>query len=98
MSKTVNFEDIKTRMDAPLASGYTIFHKNEDGKLVAVYEFDGDEVIATTCPQCGRAHQMSLSVFFEIVGTEFDLYGTSVYCSECSAKRVAEREGTDQPK
>lgn len=93
MSKTVNFEE--AQKPVILASNYTITHTTDDGKTI-VFELDGEEMLETHCPVCGRKHAISLGE--ALSGGEFDLYSTHVYCFECSAKRAAERESTDQSK
>lgn len=55
----------------------------------AVVEIN-DENVFCTCPGCGCEVNVDLSEVFSNVNA--DLYGTAVYCSECS-KRV--REGKD---
>ena len=47
-----------------------------------------DENTFTRCPECGKEHAIDLSELFS--STSADLYGTVVYCSECSAKRRKE--------
>lgn len=47
-----------------------------------------DENTFTYCPECGLEHAVDLSEIFRDGNT--DLYGTAVYCSECSAERQKE--------
>ncbi len=83
-NNTVNFETAK---DAPLASAYTLWHADEDGHTTAVHEFDGEEIVRTSCPKCGEAHDMPLLEFCVLMaGGDFDLYGSMIYCEKCSAE------------
>ncbi|MDR5586013.1 hypothetical protein [Clostridium aquiflavi] len=49
-----------------------------------------DENVFCTCPSCGCEVNVDLSEIFS--NGEADLYGTNVYCSECS-KKVREEKG-----
>lgn len=44
--------------------------------------------VFTTCPDCGREFEVELSDL--IVNDNIDVYGTQLYCTECTAnhKRV----------
>lgn len=48
-------------------------------------EITGENVF-TTCPGCGIEHQVDLAEMVDSRGG-LDLYGTAVYCAECSAAR-----------
>lgn len=49
-----------------------------------------DDNVYTICGHCGREHKVDL---VDILSTgEADLYSTSVYCPECSAKCAARSE------
>lgn len=49
-----------------------------------------DDNVYTICPECGREHKVDLQA---ILSSEHsDLYGTAVYCEECSAKREEARK------
>lgn len=44
-----------------------------------------DENVFTRCPECGKEFAVDLS---EVLTNDGDLCGTTVYCSECSAKMI----------
>lgn len=47
-----------------------------------------DDNVFTHCPDCGREHAVDL---VEIAsGGDFDLYGSAVYCEDCTRKRRGE--------
>lgn len=52
-----------------------------------------DGNVYTICPECGREHAVDLQEILE--GGDADLYGTAVYCEECSARRESVRQGPD---
>ena len=56
--------------------------KSDDGKKVDIY---GDELY-TTCPICGKEFTVDI---IELVknDSDFDICGTSIYCSECSKEK-----------
>ena len=68
-----------------LASTYCMHLTTEDGKDHIV-ELTGEETISTGCPVCGKEHTMSFDDFLEIM-KDGELFGTSVYCRKCTAKR-----------
>lgn len=45
-----------------------------------------DDNVFCTCPDCGGEVEIDLSQLFG--DGEGDLYGTSVYCSECSKSKL----------
>lgn len=47
--------------------------------------------IFTACPRCGAEHEIDLVEVINAIDG-FDLYGTAVYCEECTTARAAERE------
>lgn len=47
-----------------------------------------DDNTYTMCPRCGRLFQIDLGDVF--ADGDADLYGTSVYCNDCSAAVRAE--------
>lgn len=49
-----------------------------------ITELTGENVF-TFCPECGKEFKIDLHDVFADGG---DLYGTAVYCAECSAKRI----------
>lgn len=49
-----------------------------------VTELTGENVF-TFCPECGKEFEIDLHNVFADGG---DLYGTAVYCAECSPKRI----------
>lgn len=49
-----------------------------------ITELTGENVF-TFCPECGKEFEIDLHDVFADGG---DLYGTTVYCAECSAKRI----------
>ena len=67
-----------------LATAYHLTHTAEDGTIQTL-ELNGEEIISTTCPVCDGVHKMSLYDFIALM-QDGDLYGTVVYCSECSKK------------
>ena len=60
-----------------------MFYLKHKGEKLPV---EADNVY-TVCPECGREHTVDLQVILE--GGDADLYGTAVYCEECSARRDA---------
>ena len=44
-----------------------------------------DENVFTQCPECGKEFAIDLYDIFKSGG---DLFGTAVYCAECSAQRI----------
>ena len=67
-----------------------MFYLKHKGKKIPV---EADNVY-TICPECGREHTVDLQEILE--GGDADLYGTAVYCEECSARRDAARSGQDK--
>lgn len=67
-----------------------MFYLKHKGEKLPV---EADNVY-TVCPECGREHTVDLQVILE--GGDADLYGTSVYCEACSARRDAARSGQDR--
>lgn len=49
-----------------------------------ITELTGENVFAF-CPECGKEFEIDLHDVFADGG---DLYGTAVYCAECSPKRI----------
>ncbi len=50
-----------------------------------------DENVFTVCPNCGAEHQVDLA---DVVGEDgkLDLFGTVVYCTACTEKRLHPKE------
>ena len=48
-----------------------------------------DDNVFCTCPRCGCEVEINLAELFS--NGEGDLYGTSVYCPECSKSRLEVR-------
>ncbi len=44
-----------------------------------------EDNVYTRCPLCGREHAVDLQEILK--GGDADLYGTSVYCPECSERQ-----------
>jgi len=63
---------------AKLSEGVTLEVEIEDG-----------ENTYTRCTDCGREHLIDLGDVFD---SGCDLYGTAIYCEECTARLWAERE------
>ncbi len=59
--------------------------KTEIAEGVTIRAGITDENVFTTCPECGREHQVDLATIEEL-----DLCGTVVYCGECSKRRELE--------
>lgn len=53
-----------------------------------------DENVFTRCPGCGDEVSVDLAELFS--DGESDLYGTAVYCDECSRKIRNERYGHER--
>lgn len=49
-----------------------------------------DENVFTVCPDCGKEHSVDLAEISML--EDFDLYGTAVYCADCSEARQQARE------
>ena len=66
--------------------------KSKIAEGVTVRTVITDENVFTVCPQCGLEHKVDLCDVLS--GGDTDLYGTQVYCRECSTKRlVSMQEG-----
>lgn len=59
--------------------------KHETEEMMVKVEIN-DENVFTTCPTCGKEQQVDLYEVFK--GEDVDLFGTSVWCGECSAKMM----------
>ena len=57
--------------------------KDTNGKNLNIEENN----VFTSCPICGKEHPVDLQT---VLSTDGDLYGTQVYCPDCSAKRLDE--------
>ncbi len=44
-----------------------------------------DENVFIICPECGKEFAIDL---YDVFSNDGDLYSTSIYCAECSAKRI----------
>ena len=64
--------------------------KAENGNKIEIT----DENVVTTCPGCGREHMVDLGKILSD-GTS-DLFGTSVYCVECSKRHQPMFERADE--
>ena len=64
-------------MNEIISSGYFLVHNGEKILLT------GEEVISAKCPKCGKEHTVIFEDFLRIM-KDGDLYGTSIWCSECS--------------
>lgn len=51
-----------------------------------------DDNIFTRCPVCGREHHADILELSRDGG--FDLYGTAVFCRECSENHRSKRKGS----
>ncbi|MGO5028237.1 hypothetical protein [Candidatus Agathobaculum pullicola] len=58
-----------------------MFYLKHKGKKLTIC----DNNVYTRCPVCGREHPVDLMDI--LAGGDCDLYGTVVYCEECSCKR-----------
>lgn len=47
--------------------------------------------VFTVCPDCGKEHKVDLADF--LADEDFDIEFSEIYCVECTAKRMMEREG-----
>ena len=56
---------------------FYLLHKK---KLLAI---DPDRIY-TFCPRCGTLHAVDLQSLIEIMGAEFDLCKSAVYCHDCA--------------
>lgn len=45
-----------------------------------------DDEIYATCPKCGSEHVVDTETIAQIINNGGDLYGTDVYCKECSGQ------------
>ena len=54
-----------------------------------------DENVFTRCPGCGDKVSIDIAELFS--DGEGDLFGTSVYCSDCTEKRASKKSGFDIP-
>ncbi len=60
-----------------------MFYMKHKGKKLEIYE----DNVFTLCPICGREHPVDLMSILP----EGDLYGTNVYCTDCSKKIIENR-------
>lgn len=60
-----------------------MFYLKHKGKKQEIEE----DNVYTLCPRCGCEHVVDLSAIATPL-SGLDLYGTSVYCAECSAERA----------
>lgn len=44
-----------------------------------------DENVFTICPECGKEFAIDL---YDVFADGGDLFGTAIYCAECSSKRI----------
>lgn len=66
-----------------------MFYMKHKGKKLEVLE----DNVYTICPQCGKEHVVDLH---DILSCEHaDLYGTSIYCEECSYERALKHPDED---
>jgi hypothetical protein len=54
-----------------------------------------DENVFTNCPACGVEVPIDIAELFS--DGEGDLFGTSVYCVDCSKRRAEKKSGLDVP-
>lgn len=63
-----------------------MFYMKHKGKRLEIRE----DNVFTICPLCGREHAVDLQ---DILSYEHsDLYGTNVYCQQCSEQRERDRK------
>lgn len=48
-----------------------------------------DENVFTICPECGKEFEIDL---YDVFSDGGDLYGTAIYCAECSAKIIKSKK------
>lgn len=60
-----------------------MFYVKGKNEIIAIHE---DNVLAV-CPECGKPHMIDPEHM--VVDGSLDLYGTTVYCEECSEKMKA---------
>lgn len=58
-----------------------MFYIKHKGEKLEIRE----DNVYTTCPQCGKEHEVDICDI--LTGGDADLYGTQVYCRECSEKQ-----------
>lgn len=58
-----------------------MFYVKQKGRKITI----NDRNVYTRCPACGREHPVDLMDI--LAGGDCDLYGTVVYCEDCSCKR-----------
>lgn len=58
--------------------------KTEVGNSVTITAEINDDNVFTLCPECGEEHRADLQD--AVIDGQLDLYGTAIYCAECSAK------------
>ena len=60
----------------------------------ATIQLTGGEYVTTKCPECGGTVKLDWDEFISVFSAEnFDLYGSRVYCDECSKER---RKNSDE--
>jgi len=70
------------------ATDYHLCRNDESGSETLRITLDGSEHIKTTCPECSTQFCLDVYEFSKLISSDFDFYGTSVYCHDCSVKRV----------
>ncbi len=63
-----------------------MFYLKHKGKKLNIHE----DNVYTICPDCGKEHVVDLHEQF--AESDFDLYGTAVYCPECAKRRIQARK------
>lgn len=81
----------KTLLQLSQISGYVMDSENERRLNMFYLKHKGtrleigEDNVYTTCPKCGKEHKVDICDI--LGGGDADLYGTNVYCHECSVKR-----------
>ena len=68
-----------------------MFYVKRKGKRIPV-----EDPFYTTCPMCGREHQIDLVDL--ILQTDGELESVQVYCERCTEKRALARVGANHGK
>ena len=68
-------------------TNYYLTQHSESGEETLRVRFDGSEYVKTKCGKCGAEVGIGLFTFCDIVAnTDFDFYGTALYCPACTIK------------
>lgn len=66
-----------------------IYHKFSINDEIEIRVPLYDDEIFTQCPGCGKEIQIDSNLLTDIIKDGGDMGGTSIYCEECSSKKIS---------